>query len=122
MPSDLRCVATSSMAIDCTWSQPSTEIVDHYLFSWHYTGPCDEDAQSFLLEGSVRNQRLQDLQEGGNYAVSLFGLNDIGQGPTAMTLVSTSSAGTYIHTCINSHRSNFVFNKCIQPHPVLLNQ
>ena len=91
MPELLCSAATTE--ISCTWSQPSQETVTNYLLSWHYTGPCTIDAQSFLLEGTTRFRELQNLQEGGHYDVSLNALNGGSQGPAATVSVTTQIEG-----------------------------
>lgn len=60
--------------------------------TWDYVGPCEPDAQSFLLDGSAREYILMNLEEGGNYEVSLIAVNSIQQGPPVKVSISTEIA------------------------------
>ena len=89
----------------------------NYLLSWHYTGPCTIDAQSFLLEGTARSHVLHGLQEGGNYYVSLFAVSGVSQGPTATVSVTTEIIGRYIFfEChIDSYIREYMYSLWIDP-------
>lgn len=88
----LSCSAEAT-TIDCTWSQPSTDSVTNYLFSWRYLGPCDADTQSFFLDAGARAHSVMNLEEGGEYVVSLIAMNNVGQSPEADVAVTTQSTG-----------------------------
>ena len=89
----LQCSSTTN-TISCTWQQEGVNAVTSYLLTWRYTGPCDADSQSFLLDGSTRSHLLEDLEEGGSYSVMLTPMNSAGAGIPANLEVSTQSAGS----------------------------
>ena len=88
-PQNFQCTA-SATSISCTWSQFSTDVFTHYLLRWTYTGPCDSDSQFLLLNSSARNLLLRDLEEGGNYVITLSAQNAVGSGINAVARISTS--------------------------------
>lgn len=91
-PENLQCQPAPT-TLRCSWSQPTSGNVINYLLSWRYRGPCEETSQSFLLSPEARNRLLQGLEEGGDYEVSIFAVNQVGQGPIASIRVSTPATG-----------------------------
>ena len=95
MPQNFQCTA-SATAINCNWSQPPTDVLTHYLLKWTYTGPCDSNSQSLLLNSSARNYLIKELEEGGNYVITLYTQNVVGsEGHNAMYHISTTTTGNY---------------------------
>jgi len=91
----LICAAIGTQVINCSWTKAAAETVNHYLLTWNYVGPCNPDSQSFLLQGSDRQLVLNDLEEGGNYDISLLAVNSLQRGPAAKVSVSTAMASEF---------------------------
>ena len=91
----LTCAASGTEVINCSWTKPAAEIVNNYLLTWNYLGPCNPDSQSFLQQGSDRELELTNLEEGGNYEISLMAINSLQRGPAAKVSVSTSMASEF---------------------------
>ncbi len=91
------CDAIDSNSVNCTWTKPDRETVVSYLLTWNYVGPCSPDTQSFLLQGSERRSLLTNLENGGNYEVSVIAVNSREQGPPAKVLISTQSASELLY-------------------------
>ncbi len=91
-PEPFQCLSTAN-TINCTWGQPNSDRVANYLLTWRYTGPCETDSRSFLLDRDVRSHVLENLEEGGNYNVVLTPMNSLGGGTAATAEITTESAG-----------------------------
>lgn len=79
--------------------------MDNYLITWRYTGPCDTDTQSFLLDSGARSRTLEDLEEGGNFEIRLMPMNSIGDTTTSVQ-VSTQNSGMTLIILFVSNMNN----------------
>lgn len=82
--------------ISCSWEQRGPNPVTSYLLMWRYVGPCAADSQSFLLDGGSMSSVLRDLEEGGNYSITLTPMNSVGAGAPGTFQALTGPAGMLI--------------------------